>query len=123
LGEEKPGDDDDGTAFGRPAAAAGPGGGGRQLGASGGASLCGQRDSGGHADAAGAGDGQHRAGADRRPLLAGHEELLRQLTTAKPGITLAELRAALAGHGIAVGSLTTIWTTLRRLGLRHKKRR
>jgi transposase len=62
-------------------------------------------------------------GGYRRPLLAGHEELLRQLTTAKPGLTLAELRAALAGHGIAVGALTTIWTTRRRLGLRHKKRR
>ena len=58
-----------------------------------------------------------------RPLLAGHEELLCQLTAAKPGITLAELRAALAKRGIMVGSLTTIWTTLRRLGLRHKKRR
>jgi putative transposase len=62
-------------------------------------------------------------GGYRRPLLAGHEDLLRQLTAAKPGITLAELRAALAEHGVAVGSLTTVWTTLRRLGLRHKKRR
>ena len=49
-----------------------------------------------------------KIGGYRRPLLEGHEDLLRQLTTAKPGITLAELRAALAGHGIAVGSLTTI---------------
>ena len=64
-----------------------------------------------------------KIGGYRRPLLAGQEELLRQLTAAKPGITLAELRAALAEHGIVVGSLTTIWTTLRRLGLRHKKRR
>ena len=64
-----------------------------------------------------------KIGGYRRPLLAGKEELLRQLTAAKPGITLAELRAALAEHGIVVGSLTTIWTTLRRLGLRHKKRR
>jgi hypothetical protein len=36
---------------------------------------------------------------------------------------LAELWAALAGRGIVVGSLTTIWSTLRRLGLSHKKRR
>ncbi len=62
-------------------------------------------------------------GGYRRPLLAGHEDLLRQLTVAKPGITLAELRTALAEHGVVVGSLTTIWTTLRRLGLRHKTRR
>ena len=64
-----------------------------------------------------------KVGGYRRPLLAGHEDLLRQLTAAKTGITLAELRAALAGRGIVVGSLTTIWATLRRLGLSHKKRR
>ena len=64
-----------------------------------------------------------KIGGYRRPLLAGQEDLLRQLTAAKPGITLAELRAALAERGIVVGSLTTIWTTLRRLDLRHKKRR
>jgi transposase len=63
-----------------------------------------------------------KIGGYRRPLLAGHEDLLRQLTAARPGITLAELRAALAERGIVVGSLTTIWTTLRRLGLSHKKR-
>ena len=62
-------------------------------------------------------------GGHRRPLLAGQEDLLRQLTATKPGITLAELRTALTEHGISVGSLTTIWSTLRRLGLRHKKRR
>ena len=62
-----------------------------------------------------------KIGGCRRPLLAGHEELLRELTAAKPGITLAELRTALAERGIAVGSLTTVWSTLRRLGLRHKK--
>src|SRR3712207_7951456 len=64
-----------------------------------------------------------KIGGYRKPLLAGHEDLLRNLTAAKPGITLAELRAALAERGIVVGSLTTIWSTLRRLGLRHKKRR
>ena len=64
-----------------------------------------------------------KVGGHRRPLLAGHEDLLRRLTATKPGITLAELRAALAGRGIVVGSLTTIWSTLRRLGLSHKKRR
>jgi transposase len=64
-----------------------------------------------------------KIGGYRRPLLDGHADLLRQLTAAKPGITLAELRTALAEQGIVVGSLTTIWTTLRRLDLRHKKRR
>ena len=64
-----------------------------------------------------------KAGGRRKPLLAGHEGLLRELTAAKPGITLAEIQAALAERGIRAGSLTTIWSTLRRLGLRHKKSR
>jgi transposase len=64
-----------------------------------------------------------KIGGYRKPLLAGHEDLLRELTSAKPGITLAEIRAALRERGIVAGSLTTTWSTLRRLGLRHKKRR
>jgi putative transposase len=64
-----------------------------------------------------------KIGGYRKPLLSDHAELLRELTTAKPGITLAELQAELTERGIRAGSLTTIWTTLRRLGLRHKKSR
>jgi transposase len=64
-----------------------------------------------------------RIGGYRKPLLADHEDELRELTEAKPGITLAELQAELAARGIRAGSLTTIWATLRRLGLRHKKSR
>ena len=64
-----------------------------------------------------------RIGGYRKPLLAGREDLLRELTAARPGITLAELQAELTGRGIQAGSLTTIWATLRRLGLRHKKSR
>jgi transposase len=64
-----------------------------------------------------------KIGGYRKPLLAGHEELLRKLTAAKPGITLLEIQATLAERGIQAGSLTTIWSTLRRLGLRHKKSR
>ena len=62
-----------------------------------------------------------RIGGYRKPLLAGHEDLLRELTAAKPGITLAEIQAKLAACGIETGCLTTIWSTLRRLGLSHKK--
>ena len=62
-----------------------------------------------------------RIGGYRRPLLAGHEALLRELTTAKPNITLAEIRAKLTARGIEAGCLTTIWSALRRLGLSHKK--
>jgi transposase len=64
-----------------------------------------------------------RIGGYRKPLLAGHEELLRELTAAKPGITLAEIRETLLLRGVGPVSLTTIWSTLRRLGLRHKKSR
>ena len=62
-----------------------------------------------------------KIGGYRKPLLAGHEDLLRELTTTRKGITLAEIRDALIERGIEPGSLTTIWSTLRRLGLTHKK--
>jgi transposase len=63
-----------------------------------------------------------KMGGYRKPLLAGHDALLRDLTTARPGITLAEIRDALMARGIEPGSLTTIWSMLHRLGLSHKKR-
>jgi putative transposase len=63
-----------------------------------------------------------KIGGYRKPLLAGHEDLLRELSATHKGITLAEIREALITRGIAPGSLTTIWSTLRRLGLTHKKR-
>jgi len=64
-----------------------------------------------------------KIGGYRKPLLAGHEDLLREMTSANPGITLAEIQTMLSERGIRAGSLVTIWSTLRRLGLRHKKRR
>ena len=64
-----------------------------------------------------------KVGGYRKPLLADHEELLRELTSARPGITLAEIQAEMARRGVRPGSLTTIWATLQRLGLRHKKSR
>jgi putative transposase len=62
-----------------------------------------------------------KIGGYRRPLLAGHEDLLGELTARKPGITLVEIKAALAERGIEAGHISTIWSTLRRLGLSHKK--
>ena len=62
-----------------------------------------------------------RIGGYRKPLLAGHEELLRELTAARGHITLAEIQAALVARGVEAGCLTTIWSALRRLGLSHKK--
>ena len=64
-----------------------------------------------------------KIGGYRKPLLDGHDGVLRELTTRKPGITLTELQAALLERGLQPGSLTTIWSTLRRLGLTHKKSR
>jgi transposase len=64
-----------------------------------------------------------KIGGYRRPLLDGHEALLRELTSGKPGITLVEIKAALAERGIDGGHISTIWHTLRRLGLSHKKSR
>src|SRR5215218_6067122 len=62
-----------------------------------------------------------KIGGYRRPLLDGHEALLGELTSAKPGITLVEIKDALAERGIEAGHISTVWTTLRRLGLSHKK--
>ena len=64
-----------------------------------------------------------KIGGYRRPLLDGHKALLRELTSAKPGITLLEIKGALAERGIKAGHISNIWTTLRRLGLSHKKSR
>ncbi len=41
-----------------------------------------------------------RVGGYRRPLLAGHGELLRELTMAKPGIILAESSEELVARGV-----------------------
>ena len=62
-----------------------------------------------------------RIGGTRKPLLAGHEELLRQLMAAKGAMTLAEVRTALAARGIKAGCLTTVRSALRGLGLSHKE--
>lgn len=61
-------------------------------------------------------------GGYRKRLLSGEEQFLRDQIAAKPGITLKELQAALAGRGIIIRSLNTIHSMLRHLGLTHKKR-
>jgi transposase len=63
-----------------------------------------------------------RYGGHRRPVLLPHEELLRALVTERSDITLAEIRDELRQQrGISV-CLATIHVSLRRLGLRFKKR-
>jgi transposase len=63
-----------------------------------------------------------RVGGHRRPVLEPHEDLLRNLVAAKSSITLAQIQTELKARGILVAALSTILLTLRRLGLRHKKR-
>src|SRR3712207_4439315 len=60
-------------------------------------------------------------GGYRRPLLDAHADDLRALVLSQPGITLREIKAALAARGIAVKALSTIADMLHRLGLSHKK--
>ena len=55
---------------------------------------------------------------NRGPKLAPHADRLRQLLTAAPDATLAELRADL---GVRV-ALSTVWAAVRRLGYTLKKR-
>src|SRR5438552_17215371 len=63
-----------------------------------------------------------RYGGHRRPVLSPHEELLRALVSERPDITLAEIRDELRQQrGVSV-CLATIHVSLRRLGLRFKKR-
>lgn len=64
-----------------------------------------------------------KIGGYRKPLLAGQEEFLRELTAGRKGITLAEIRAALIERGVVSVSLMTVWTMLKRLDLSHKKSR
>lgn len=64
-----------------------------------------------------------KIGGYRKPLLAAHDELLRELTATRKGITLSEIREELLTRGIEPGCLRTIWTRLRYLDLSHKKRR
>ncbi len=62
-------------------------------------------------------------GGHRRPMLEPHADLIRALVARQPRITLAEIQAALAEHGIEVKALSTISLMLGRLGLSHKKTR
>ncbi len=62
-----------------------------------------------------------KIGGCRRPLLAAHVDEVREIVASKAGITLREIKAALAEQGIEVKALSTIADMLHRLGLSHKK--
>ncbi len=63
-----------------------------------------------------------KIGGHRRPLLEAHADDLRVITSAKAGITLREIKAALAKRGVEVKALSTMADMLHRLDLSHKKR-
>ena len=63
-----------------------------------------------------------KIGGHRRPILEPHADTLRALVASQPGITLREIKAALAASDIIVKALSTIADMLHRLGLSHKKR-
>ena len=63
-----------------------------------------------------------KIGGYRRPRLEAHADDLRAIVSSQAGITLCEIKAALAARGIAVKALSTIADMLHRLGLSHKKR-
>src|SRR5215210_7148145 len=63
-----------------------------------------------------------KIGGYRRPLLEKQADDLRALVLRQPGITLREIKAALAARDIMVKALSTIADMLHRLGLSHKKR-
>lgn len=64
-----------------------------------------------------------RYGGHRRPILEPHAGFLRRLVASRPDITLKEIQAELGERCGVRACLATIHLTLRRLGLRFKKRR
>src|SRR3954467_14580465 len=64
-----------------------------------------------------------KIGGSRRPLLVKHADELRAIVSSQAGITLREIKAALAVRGIVVKALSTIADMLHRLGVSHKKPR
>lgn len=67
--------------------------------------------------------GPKALGGDRRSgRIEAYAELILSLVEDKPDITLGELRARLAEHGIAA-ALSTLWRFFKRHGITRKKRR
>src|SRR3982750_4317960 len=62
-----------------------------------------------------------KIGGHRRPILEPHADTLRAIVSSQAGITLREIKAALAARGLVVKALSTIADMLHRLGLSHKK--
>lgn len=65
---------------------------------------------------------QQQGGDRRSARIEAHAELILDAYEATPDITLAELQAMLADHGVQV-ALGTIWRFFKRRGITRKKRR
>lgn len=65
--------------------------------------------------------GARPMGGDRRSKLTGEIGWIAERLAATPELTLGEVREDLAGRGVRV-SYASVWRTVRRLGLRHKKK-
>ena len=60
-------------------------------------------------------------GGDRRSKLLAQAGWIGERLAETPELTLGEVRSDLAGRGVEV-SYASVWRTVRKLGLRHKKR-
>ncbi len=60
-------------------------------------------------------------GGDRRSKLGGEAGWISERLAQSCALTLVEVREELAERGVLV-SYTSVWRTVRRLGLRHKKK-
>lgn len=60
-------------------------------------------------------------GGDRRSKLLEQADWIVERLASTPELTLGEVRDDLAGRGIQV-SYASVWRTVKRLGLRHKKK-
>ena len=62
-----------------------------------------------------------RMGGDRRSKLLEQAGWIAERLADTPELTLGEVRDDLAGRGVCV-SYASVWRTVRKLGLRHKKK-
>ncbi len=60
-------------------------------------------------------------GGDRRSKLLAQASWIGERLAETPELTLGEVRSDLAGRGVEV-SYASVWRTVRKLGLRHKKK-
>jgi transposase len=63
----------------------------------------------------------HKFGGYKKPILIGHEQTVRSLVSARPDLTISDLRNELTARGIKVGR-SSVGRFLQRLELTFKKK-